>query len=195
MRYSAAQWYWIVGNRAAPTNIFSAPAGAYVAASDAGYTAFLAGGNTPTVGSGAAGITDGELADVMAKAKLNALALAAGATDWGGVPAADVVTAVSAAGCALTSAGTPALDATYELSGTEWQDMRDEAQFISTFDAFSNGGGSLVWAARSGAVTFASTAQFLSVVKGLATYLSAWKVWAAAGMTGTAPGFGAASIA
>jgi hypothetical protein len=188
--YLPASWYWIVGNRSAPNSVFSAPGGTYVSDTDAGYAAFAAGGSQASPI-----LSDGELADVFAKAGLNALALAAAPTDWGNVPPDDVVAAVMAAGCSLSSAGTPAVNATYELSGQTWQDLRDEAQYIQTFGAFSGGVATLEWSARDAIVTFTTTAEFLAVVRGLGDYATSWKRWCAGGMTGPAPGFGAMGIA
>jgi hypothetical protein len=58
--YDPAAWYWIVARDA--TRVFSSGAGAYVAADDPGYRAWLAGGGEPTR---IAGETD--LLDVLAR--------------------------------------------------------------------------------------------------------------------------------
>ena len=46
MSYIPQQWYWVVN--ASTTQVYSSAAAAYVAVSDATYTAWLAAGNQPT---------------------------------------------------------------------------------------------------------------------------------------------------
>lgn len=190
----AMGWYFQVANRSAPDNIFSVPAMAYVSSSDAGYQAFVGAGNS-VINVASDGVLADELVQQNAPAAL-VLAAAGNAPDFSAVAGSEVLTIVLTAGCAITSTGTAALDATYEIAGPRWSDMLQEAQYISAFSAFSGNPtpSSLVWHARSGAVTFSSTAQFLAVMRGLGDYLSNWKVWIAGGMTGSAPTFGAATI-
>lgn len=90
---------------------------------------------------------------------------------------AEQAQATIAEGCAITSTGTPAIDGTYAIAGQSWVDMKDEAQYISTFGGFSGGLSALPWVLPSdAAVVFPSTALFLSVVKACADYLSQIKV-------------------
>ena len=195
-RYPPAKWYWLAANR--PGVVFSSAAPGWIAPSDATYTAWLAAGNAPTqaVQGGVNVLTDGEIADVLVKAGVpNAAVMACGVTSFGNVPVDSASKIVQAIGVAVTSTGTPASDATYEISGSQWQDMRDEAQYVQTYGAFSGGLTTLTWIARSGVVSFASTAAFLAVVKGLADYLTPWKVYFATGMSGTMPPLGTAAIA
>ena len=85
------------------------------------------------------------------------------------------------AGCAIVSAGTQTVNGTYALAGQAWRDMKDEAQFVSTFGAFSTGTPTLPWTLADGktAIVFPSTASFLAVVKALGQTLSAIKQFAA----------------
>jgi hypothetical protein len=90
---------------------------------------------------------------------------------------AQSLAAAIAAGCALQSTATPALDATYAIAGPLWNDLKDEAQYIQTFGAFSAGQTAIAWLLpKGGTVTFATTAQLLAVVRGLGDYLTALKL-------------------
>lgn len=83
-------------------------------------------------------------------------------------------------GCDVTSASHPELNATYAVVGQVWQDMRDEAQHISTFGDFSADLVTLTWPVAGGGTTvFNTTADFLVVVKGIAKWITLWKQFAA----------------
>ncbi|HYD06883.1 MAG TPA: hypothetical protein VEC60_14210 [Reyranella sp.] len=101
--------------------------------------------------------------------------------------------AAIAAGCAIASAGTPALNATYHASGAAWQMMRDEALYIAAFGEFSGGLAELDWTAVSGDVLFETTAQFMAVARAIGDWLTHWHRFAA-GRTEISPG-GTAEIA
>jgi hypothetical protein len=117
--YDPKSWYWIVGNKAAPNNIFSARAAAYVGSSDPGYQEFLESGNRATVID-----LDGHLADVLVKAGCPAaLVIAAG---WSELSAcgtalmpADVLAVMLAGGCRIGSTGAPGLNATYGIEPSD----------------------------------------------------------------------------
>jgi hypothetical protein len=92
-----------------------------------------------------------------------------------------------AAGCALQSTSTPALNGTYAITGPLWEDLKDEAQYIQTYGVFSAGQTALDWLLpNGGTVAFSSPAELLAVVRGLGDYLTTLKL---AGMqpTWTAP--------
>lgn len=90
-------------------------------------------------------------------------------------------------GIAITSAGTPALNATYPTTGPIWADLKDEALFIASFASFSSGGAGIAFVLPSGpTVTFTATAQLQAAVKAISMYLSALKTIAATN-TGTLP--------
>src|SRR6185312_14664054 len=65
-----------------------------------------------------------------------------------------------AAGCVVTSITKPTLASRYAVLGDPWQRMRDEAQYVATFQAFSGGVIILEWTTLSGVVDFNSTADF-----------------------------------
>ena len=85
-------------------------------------------------------------------------------------------TALSA-GLAITSTGTPALNATYPTNGTVWADLKDEALFIQSFAAFSSGTSSMTFIlSSSSTVTFTATSQLQAVVKAISMYITALKM-------------------
>lgn len=119
MRYDARIWYWVVADRAAPDNVFSAPAAAYVPETDAGYEAFVAAGGVATNI-----VCDGELTDVLVKAGLPAaVCAAAGLTELTpcgeGLTQADVAALTSYLGCRVTSTGTPTIDGSYGIGPSD----------------------------------------------------------------------------
>ena len=90
-----------------------------------------------------------------------------------------------AAGLAITSTGTPAINGTYAIaSGIPFgrEDIGTEAQFVSTFSEFTNGAQTLEWPLLNGTfVTFPSTASFMNFAKAAAQYYAAVKAVVAAG--------------
>jgi len=186
--YKPSRHFWIVGNK--PGKVFSSALPGYVDVSDSDYAAWRAENENQATSI----LTDGELADVLVKAEApNATVTAAGASDFGGVPPAEALAIVQAIGAQVSSTAQPALNATYELSGPSWEDMRSEAQYIATFGAFSGGLITLPWTSRSGAVSFTKTDDFLAVVRGLADYLAGWTRHFSAGAA--APKLGEISVA
>jgi len=79
------------------------------------------------------------------------------------------------AGVPLQSGTNVGLNGTYAIAGRIWEDMKNEAQYINTFGAFSGGAPALVWPVAAGTVNFATTAAFMSAVRGLADFLSKYK--------------------
>lgn len=172
MAYNTANWYWKIGSQ--PGKVFSSAKPGYVNVTNAAYKAWLEEGN---VTSGGDYMTDGELADVLLKAGLpNDVVAATGASDFGPMlTASEKLQIVQSIGVDLKSTATTSLNAVYEISGKEWQDLRDEALYIQTFGSFSGGETSFVWSARNKQVTFDSTDKFLALVKGLADYYTKWR--------------------
>lgn len=79
-----------------------------------------------------------------------------------------------AAGCVVASTTKPSLASTYAVLGDLWQRMRDEAQYVATFQAFSGGVTILEWTTLSGVVDFNSITDFLSVVRVLGDWITGW---------------------
>lgn len=104
--------------------------------------------------------------------------------------------ALIAAGLTITSTGTPALNGVYAVADSVpfgRQDIANEAQFVSTFGEFTNGGTTLAWPLLSGAmVTFPSTAEFMAFAKAVAQFRAA--ILAAMATNGLLPS-GTATIA
>lgn len=88
------------------------------------------------------------------------------------------MSAAIAKGFKIISKETPGINGTYDAVGDRWRRMRDEAQYIAIFDGFSDDQEKLEWETKTGDVEFLSTAQFKSVVKGIADRLSAWQRFA-----------------
>lgn len=84
--------------------------------------------------------------------------------------------AAIALGLAVTSASTPALNATYAIDVNSQSDIAAEAQFISTYAEFTNGQQTFSWLdATNTPHTFPSTALFMAFAKAAAVYVSACK--------------------
>ena len=163
--YTASKWYWLVGNK--PGVVFSAPAGAYVATSDAGYEAFLAAENRAT-----SILSDGELADVLAKAGLPASVIqTVGWTNWGNVPPSDQAAVLRAAGCQITSTATPALDATYLIDDSSIGKFTAIASGINAGKGLPGGGSTFNLLDAAGAAHVIGSADFLNLAAALETYV------------------------
>ena len=186
IQFNLLAWYWAPAGHG--TNVFSSAGAAYVANTDAGYLAWVAEGNTANTA-----ITDGDLAFVLAQANLNAAALAVDPGDLSTLTRVNAALTAFAAGCALTSTGTPDLDGTYELTGVYWNYLEDLWSYANENAAFPNAAGTWVFPARSGNVTFDSVAELQAVVRGLQDYRFAWLDWVRAG--GAAPAWGTKTIA
>lgn len=183
-QYNPGRWYWIVGNR--PDVVFSSSAGAYLDTTDTDYQAWLADGNIASTI-----ITDGELADVLARAGLEGpVVLSVDPSDWGWVDPISIVNAAKAAGCVITSTQYPELDAHYQVGSP----AMDSAQiYINAHQELPNVGAPMPWPAYDKTVTFNDTAGFSVVYQGISDYWTAWKTWAQTG--GTAPAWGGWDVA
>lgn len=190
------QWYWLVGNRSGPDNIFSAAEAAYVASTDAGYEAFVAGGNAATPIP-----TDGELGHVLmtlnAPAALITAALG-GAPTWGEtgalVPAPWIAATLMAAGCTVTSTATASLDGLYALSAQGQSFVTSETVNIQVTGAgipangtFTNGTNSKPWLDANGNAHVFNPTQFISMAEKLAAAVDAIVVGATTPQTATIP--------
>jgi hypothetical protein len=98
---------------------------------------------------------------------------------------------MAAAGVALTSTGTPAMNAHYQLRGPFDTMMRTQI-YINAHAQLPNNQ-PLVWPAYDVTVTFATTAEFSAVYQGLQDYYNAWQAYALHG--GTMPTWGSHTIA
>jgi hypothetical protein len=95
-----------------------------------------------------------------------------------------------AAGLTITSTSTPAINGTYTVaSGVPFgrEDIGTEAQFVSAFSEFTNGGTTLEWPLMDGKfITFPTTAAFMNFAKAAGQFYAAAKAAAALG-SGTLP--------
>jgi hypothetical protein len=165
--YNPFDWYWVCSNH--PDSVFSSAKPGWISPSDSTYSDWLERGNRPTGGDY---LRDGELADVLFKAKLPSDVIAAVEfEDFGEFLSKDERRSIiQAIGVSLTSTATPSVNAVYEVSGQVWQDMRDEALYIQTFGAFPDNASNITWPARDKEVTFSSTDDFMKVTRALADY-------------------------
>jgi len=92
---------------------------------------------------------------------------------------------LQANGVALTSTGTPALNATYGVDATSQAAMTAEMVSILANQKFTNGTTSLQWLYSTPSVAFTSTAQFTAVATALAAVVTSLANYAAVG--GEAP--------
>jgi len=190
---SLASNYWLVGNKGAV--VFSSPASAYVATSDAGYVAFRAAGNLPSVI-----LCDGELAHVFWLAGQNALARAAGATSLGGqggMPPADAVELLATLGLTLTSSGNSALDGTYALDQATRANIMAEQVAVNTSAKFTNGTTTKNWPDATGTLHAFDPAHWTPFAEAAGAYYDALFTWAPsfAANPETAPPSSSATIA
>lgn len=97
--------------------------------------------------------------------------------------AAAVYATFIAGGLTVTSTGTSALNGVYALDETTQSDIAVEAQFISTFSEFTNGGTvNLQWPLQNGTlVSFPTTAEFLALAKASGQVVAAAKLAAGQG--------------
>jgi hypothetical protein len=183
MQYVPALWYWTVANQ--PNLVFSAPSSAYVdPATDQGYLDFTNAGNAAT-----SIVSDGELADVLTRAGMSAaLIYAAGWADWGGVPPLDRVAVLMAAGLAIVSTGTPALNATYAIDDAMRVSINANVSYIQTYSAFPAGVATKDWPDIDGTIhTFPTTGDYLNFARAVADYVAAVNDWGITGGTAGPP--------
>jgi hypothetical protein len=84
--------------------------------------------------------------------------------------------AAIAKGLAITSTVVPALSGTYGVAPADAANIAAEAQFIGTYNEFTNGQQTFDWPDAGGALhTFPSTATFMSFAKAAAQYVSGCK--------------------
>ncbi|HZT90244.1 MAG TPA: hypothetical protein VFA12_20055 [Stellaceae bacterium] len=165
MAYTPLSWYWLVGNKS--DLVFSSAGPGYVALTDAGYEAWLAAGNLPSRIA-----TDGELADVLAKAGATAAAIqAAGWTGWGEVSIADQYAVLKAAGCRISSTATPSLDAAYAIDDASIGKITAIAAGIGNGKGLPGGGSTFNLYDASGAAHAIGNADFLNLAAALETYV------------------------
>jgi hypothetical protein len=92
--------------------------------------------------------------------------------------AAAAYAAFIAGGLTVSSTGTPALNGVYGIDPASQQEIGTEAQFISTFQEFTNGTTiGLQWYLQNRSpVTFPSTSEFLAFVKAAAQVVAGAKL-------------------
>jgi hypothetical protein len=93
-------------------------------------------------------------------------------------PPDEQMTSALAAGLAITSTATPAIDGTYAGTGPRWDAMVHVVTYINAFAAFPGGAATYDWVAISGLVTFAATDDFLAVTRAIGDWRSAWQRFA-----------------
>jgi hypothetical protein len=187
MEYNPTDWYWLAANRQGV--VYASKAMAWVdPVLDGGYQSFTGAGGIATNIA-----TDGELADVLTKSGMQGPpVLNVQPGNWGAATVLDVIAAVQAAGCKITSAGNAALSAHYPMAGEPWATMAQVQIGINATGTLP-GNTALPWAAYDKQVSFATPADFAAVYEGLSAYLQGWKTWAYHG--GTMPGWGASGSA
>lgn len=186
--YDPRNWYWVASNK--PSFVYSSAVAQWISESDGGYQGWLSQENNA---SGGDYMMDGEIAQVLAGAGLEGpVVLNVQPQNWGNVQTLDLIDTVQRAGCALSSTGTPSLNAHYQTTGEPYATMATTQIYINAHGQLPNNQ-PLPWAAYSGQVTFQDPAQFAAVYQGLEDYLQGWKTWAYHG--GTMPSWGGFSVA
>ena len=193
MKYKPANWYWSAGNKKGL--VFSSAAAAWIAPTDSTYQAWLAAGNAATTV-----LCDGELADVLLKLGMpNTMVAAAGDTSLGNLTPDDIVAVKMACGIIVTSTATPALDGTYEVDDDAQADLAAEAQYVSTFKAYSGGQTTLAWSDIAGAAhafpaDIGAAGTFMAFAKAVADYRTQVSLAAMAIAGGGSPTWPSAAI-
>lgn len=166
MRYNPADWYWTVAG--STSQVWASARVAYVPVTDATYEAWLAEDNAPTRIASAA-----ELLEVLQQ-------------QWAPM--------IMAQGCALTSTGTPALDATYSL------DHQSQANIVAIADGIANGkglpggGSTFNYPDASGAMHAFDAAQFTAMAAAFETFVYNFDQALSALVNGDAAAIPAASV-
>lgn len=84
----------------------------------------------------------------------------------------DEFAALIAAGCPITSTGTPAINSSYSIDPAAQGQVTSEAVYIQVTGKFTNGGTVRGWADAAGAYhTFINPAQFTAFAEALAAYV------------------------
>lgn len=165
--------YWVAGNK--PGVVFSAPAAAWVAPTDAGYLAFVAAGKAATKI-----LCDGELAHVFWRAGLNALAAAAGVTSLGGaggMSSGDAVAMLSALGLQIASTGTPLLDAIYPCDPQSRSNLQGLLVGYMLRGSFPGGSASFAYPDAAGATHAVTQPQLQAIGAAIEDYVAALAAW------------------
>jgi len=179
--------FWNVTNRTDGSPIYSSADAEYMPDTDSRYTDWVALGNIATVIA-----TDGQLADVLAKAGVTGPAvLNTNPTDWTGVAAVDIVGAMQAAGVKLTDSSNDSVSAHYQLTGP-YETMARTQIYVNANNQLPNNI-PLNWPAYDKTVTFANAQAFEATYRGLQDYYAAWENYAASG--GNIPTWGTKTIA
>lgn len=78
-------------------------------------------------------------------------------------------------GCEITVTSKSALSGTYDAYGQRWSQMRQEAQYIVTFGAFSGALTELDWPVKGGDVIFSDMDDFKMIVRAISDWLTGWQ--------------------
>ncbi len=90
------------------------------------------------------------------------------------VPPDEQYNAAIASGLTFSSATTPALDGTYDVSPVSARSVQEQAQYIALYGEFSSGEPTLDWPDSAGALhTFPDTAHFMAFAKEVTRYVFA----------------------
>jgi hypothetical protein len=178
IKYNPNQWYWIVAGSA--TEVWSSAGAAFVPISDPTYTAWLAAGYQPTDV-----VSAEELYEVLA-----AQYPAGIGPTLGPLTPQQYYDAAMAAGCAIVSASTPAMNGTYSLivvpGSTDPKTLiLGEQNYIALKGTFSNGQTTRAWMDTSGTPhIFPNTAEFASFGEAIAQYVDALQMALATALAG-----------
>ncbi|MGI4943639.1 MAG: hypothetical protein ACRYHQ_24255 [Janthinobacterium lividum] len=157
--YNPAAWYWQIGSNTA--QVYSSAAAALVPVTDAGYVGFLARGCLPT-----------------AIPNMGALQQVLAAQYPAGLPGGQVA-ALMAAGCAVVSTATPALNATYPLDVEHLFYITSVAAGLAEGRGLPNGLATVGISDLGGGIHQMAAADFLNLAIALRDYFAALKATSA----------------
>ncbi len=175
--YDPSRWYWEVNGIV--DRVFSSAEAMMVPLTDAGYEAWLAAGNNPSVIGRTAGLSAdaayAELYDVLRTQVPSVAAAVAG--EWmeaGYLTRAHEFEVLNAAGVEITSNGTPAISGTYAIDLISQGRIQALALYIQVHDGFPNAASTLQYPDRAGNLhVFPSTASFLNFATAVGDYFTA----------------------